>query len=1117
MAPMASSLSRPGRALHPVRRARRGRAVRAEARASLLDELEALTGPIGVLRSSAPEADEGVAGGAAAAVDAAVDAARSEAARLYDVSVSAASAFAPAGLEGRVPPELAQAGMAVRERAGAAVAELAAAAAPALENLRPYVATAQQTELQLSTQMREVISSLTPSTDGVSTALAKGAAFAELASAAASDPASIESRVREVLEGAVTGPAREWVGGAVAELAAASAPAIEAANPIIADAQRLELSLSNQMREALAQLVPAPFAETLAGAAATALSVLPSAEVLASGVTGGSVFLLVVALLAYVAGDPGSGMNEWAALAAKEGDEEPDELKVYDPEVSRAFFAKKPLTLLKRSLRSSILLGAFTTALVMDARLGRRPEDDEDARARIDSVRAEQLRVLLVRLGPTYVKLGQVLSSRQDLLPAPYIERLRTLQDDVPPFGDDAARRIISSQLTPARAGRLRLSPKPLASASLGQVYKAEQLDESGSVVREVAVKVQRPGALVAISLDIAIIRFFGPILYKYNEPNGNLDIVAICDEWGRRFIDELDYGLEAENGAKFQAAMELRKDLGAVVMTATVEEEYCARRVLTTQWIDGCRLDESSEGDVGTLCAWALNAYLCMLLDTRKLHVDPHPGNLFRTNDGKLCILDWGLVTDVTEEQSGAILNFIAHLVSKDFSKVDADLVAMGFVLPEKRAALNEAGLSNAIATLFSALAAGGGAAGFRSELGLPDEDELKELRKELVKIKDKEKRKEAFIEAAGGSQSKVAQLTKDLEEVQQKYGNIFVIPSYFGYILRAFSVLEGIGLAQNPEYSIANECYPYVARRLLTDPSPNTRAALEQLLYGADGPTATLSVERVQQLGSAFSDYSATMRSSSSMDASSSSTSRAASPDAASDAPAAAPVVVAGVGAGAAAASDDGLSPGTREALRLFLSPEGGPLQDIVLREIARYSSAAAMDAAEKTLHAAFAEGSLLRLQHQAVEALGPARAVLAPLPTPYEVFDQFLKPNVTKTQADVETLEVAEALRGLIAEAARPSDPTLAAAESAGEEAPDSLEAAVLPILRALPSERLSRELFELAPELLPGAQAAALRLSALLLEQSASRVGARTAEAAPDKTEESLALVAETRAR
>ena len=220
-------------------------------------------------------------------------------------------------------------------------------------------------------------------------------------------------------------------------------------------------------------------------------------------------------------------------------------------------------------------------------------------------------------------------------------------------------------------------------------------------------MKVQRPGALVAISLDVGIIRAFAEPWRKFK--GLNTDLESLVDEWGRRFVEELDYGLEAANGERFRLAMESRPDLAEVVTAAPVLRRASTRRVLTTGWIDGQRLDTSEEGDVPRLCAVALASYLAMLLDIGVLHADPHPGNLFRTSDGKLCILDWGLVTPVSPELSAAILSFISHLVSKDFEQVPADLDAMGFIPAGKREAMEDAGVASAIGLLFSALAGGG------------------------------------------------------------------------------------------------------------------------------------------------------------------------------------------------------------------------------------------------------------------------------------------------------------------------------------------------------------------------------------------------------------------------
>lgn len=674
----------------------------------------------------------------------------------------------------------------------------------------------------------------------------------------------------------------------------------------------------------------------------------------------------------------------------------------------------------------------------------------------------------------------QVLSSRQDLLPAPYITELRTLQDAVPPFDNALAKRIIARELGPELAGCLSLGDTPIASASLGQVYKGVlRVGPPGKEEAvEVAVKVQRPGALAAISLDVGIIRAFAEPWRKLK--GLNTDLEGLVDEWGRRFVAELDYVSEAENGERFAKAMQARPDLAGVVTAAKVRKEATTRRVLTTGWVQGQRLDTSTAGDIPQLCAVALSAYLAMLLDIGVLHADPHPGNLFRTDDGKLCILDWGLVTPVSPSLSSAILQFIAHLVSKDFDRIPGDLDAMGFIPSGKRAAMEDAGVSSALGLLFSALAKGGGADGFREELGLPGKERVKELQKELKGVKDPKLRRDRFLEEAGPD-SKVAQLTRDLEGVQEKYGNIFQIPTYFGYILRSFSVLEGIGLASDPSYSIANECYPYVARRLLTDPSPDSRKALEQLLYGREG--STLSVKRVRQLAEAFGNYST--------------------------------ITSKGSGARALPAAAGGLSrglpSGAREALRLAFATKGGPVQDIALRELARLAGAAAAQAASPLLSAPLAAAS--------------AFGAMAPMPeTPAQrrLKDALLLGGALRaTDADLETLRVAEEIGAALLPSSgvmKPSNPL----ETAGL-LPPGFSTIEIPLLGTIPVLALPRpfpfpgqfgsapspwgllppsppevdpvvlrELLELAPELAPGAQAAALRFGSELLSQTAERI-------------------------
>ena len=211
--------------------------------------------------------------------------------------------------------------------------------------------------------------------------------------------------------------------------------------------------------DAAARFLPESLRASLSDAAHAALAAIPPEVLDAAGDIPEHPALVAFFLVAALggrsilpspttSGSAARGMDEWAALAAAEGDEEPIELQNYDPDAIYAHFKRRPLVLLRRGLRSGSLLGGYGFRLWLDRKiLGEDPP--EAKKAEVDAKRAIQLRNLLISLGPTYVKLGQVLSSRQDLLPAPYIKELRTLQDSVPPFDDDLAKRILAAELGP--------------------------------------------------------------------------------------------------------------------------------------------------------------------------------------------------------------------------------------------------------------------------------------------------------------------------------------------------------------------------------------------------------------------------------------------------------------------------------------------------------------------------------------------------------------------------------------------------------------------------------------------------------------------------------------------
>lgn len=502
--------------------------------------------------------------------------------------------------------------------------------------------------------------------------------------------------------------------------------------------------------------------------------------------------------------------SAWADEGATLGDKVPLELRSYDPKAFSEYFGRRPLQVLARFGEIAFRGGCWAADFS-------RASSDEAEGKRL----ASDLKAVLTDLGPSFVKLGQVLSSRVDLLPREYIAELRCLTDRVPPFPTEVAREILREDLPFSAEAQvlIRLLPSaPVASASIGQVYRVVGAGGEGAdgTISDLAVKVQRPGVREQICLDLLILRSLAPWAALILQPN--TDLLALVDEYGERFVDELDYCREAEAAENFQTAVN-KAGLESVFSPQPLHS-LTRGRVLVTNWVDGERIDVGQSSESMRLIGIALIAYLFMLLETGSLHADPHPGNLLRTTDGRLCILDWGLVTKVDPQKQRAIITYIVHLLAEDYAAVPQDLVRLGFIAERGVRAMEDDAAVRAIAAIFRSLASGGAA------------------------------------------RRRVGDILPDVQEVRRRYGNIGQIPAYFAYILRAFSVLEGIGLEQNPEYSIAAACYPYLASWMLRQDGPLLQEILEALLYrpspveGANGHP-TLSAKRLLKLLDAFEAY--------------------------------------------------------------------------------------------------------------------------------------------------------------------------------------------------------------------------------------------------------------------
>jgi predicted unusual protein kinase regulating ubiquinone biosynthesis (AarF/ABC1/UbiB family) len=632
----------------------------------------------------------------------------------------------------------------------------------------------------------------------------------------------------------------------------------------------------------------------------------------------------------------------------------------YDPHAADDFYSSRKLASLTRLIQLLTQSSGFVTNAILDSKLNREDE-------MVDK-RSQELLELVSDLGPTFIKVGQALSTRTDLLPAKYAKGLEGLQDAVPPFDGELGRAVIEQELGIRIDDVFReLSMEPVASASIGQVYKGVLNDEHGT---EVAVKVQRPYVLNEVAMDLYMMRSLAPLWKKSQDVN--TDLVGLVDAWGTGFVNELDYKAEAKYTQEFSKAMEER-GLGSVFAPEVVEH-LSSTHVLTTKWVDGERLSNSNADDVPRLCGVALNAYLTMLLDTGTLHCDPHPGNLLRTPDGRLCILDWGMVIDVPRDLQLSLLEFIADLNAENYEEVPNDLVKLQFVPEDKIEELRESGLTVAISRMLKLAGEGGGPKGAMqrmveqnkekyadalSEFDDLDSKEATEVRQRLFKEDWQRAMAEDAMSRGDDSDSgnygdgkmptsTTMDVTMKIEQMQEQNADVFAIPDYFVYMSRAFSTLEGIGLSSDSNYSILKECYPYLAKRLLSDDSPRARGALRTLLYGSsslDKVDELLDLSKLQELSVGLESYTT---STSSVESSK-------------------------------GESDEGRSAALEQITEVVLSEDGNYIQELLLRETAVALDASVREALTSPLMSLLPNGNL---QNTEIDVPGILRPLTLPL---------------------------------------------------------------------------------------------------------------------------------------
>jgi predicted unusual protein kinase regulating ubiquinone biosynthesis (AarF/ABC1/UbiB family) len=395
------------------------------------------------------------------------------------------------------------------------------------------------------------------------------------------------------------------------------------------------------------------------------------------------------------------------------------------------------------------------------------------------------LKEKLIKLGPTFIKIGQSMGTRADLLPLPFVKELGTLVDQVPAFPNDVAFTRIEKEL-----GRKinevydEFELEPVAAASLGQVYRARL--KTGE---EVAVKVQRPNLEATIAGDIVILKKVAKFAERFPQLNENADWAGMLREFDVTIHEEMDYAAEGRNAERFRENFKN----WANIHVPTIHWGATTAKVLTMEFIHGTKVTDLEEQARLNISSAKVNrllikTYLKQLLEDGFFHADPHPGNLLVMPDGRLAFFDFGMVGRITPELQAKMIDAFFHVVSKDPGGIAEDLIELDFLKP----GTDPRTIRPVVERMFE----------FHFNLKLKD-----------VNFKE---------------------LTYDLADVMYDYP--FRLPSNFTYIMRALMTLEGIGIVTDPEFNFFETAKPYAKEFMLRREGKDFRKLFVNKIMGRD-----------------------------------------------------------------------------------------------------------------------------------------------------------------------------------------------------------------------------------------------------------------------------------------
>jgi predicted unusual protein kinase regulating ubiquinone biosynthesis (AarF/ABC1/UbiB family) len=423
------------------------------------------------------------------------------------------------------------------------------------------------------------------------------------------------------------------------------------------------------------------------------------------------------------------------------------------------------------------------------------------------------LRDRLVALGPTFIKLGQMLAMRLDLLPIEYMQTLSSLQDAVPPFPTQQARAIIAQELGNSPDTLFAsFDPMPVAAASLGQVYRARL--QTG---QDVAVKVQRPRLVGRIEVDISALRWLARAAGSFPIFPCRMDWLGMLEEFRTTILIELDYVQEAQHLEIFRKHFARWPD----VYVPRLYPEFSTARILVTEYITGLKVTETAQlkaagHDPRKAVTRLVRTYLKQLLEDGFFHADPHPGNLRVMADGRLAFFDFGMVGRLPRTLQSALLEAFGHLMTRDAPGLVDDLAHLGLLTITPEAAPHVTPIITSIMERY---------------LGRPlGEMSIRTLLLELAPM---------------------------LAALPVR------IPSHFTFILRALVTLEGIGLMVDPHFKLFETARPYALRYTLMRESRYWGGQLiTRLLTGEAGSIDWEALRKLTKLAISYVVFRVTER---------------------------------------------------------------------------------------------------------------------------------------------------------------------------------------------------------------------------------------------------------------